>query len=77
MQTVVQKWGNSLGIRIPSIYAKELNLKNGSSVEILELKGNIIIMPPKETLEELLSRVTLENMHEPFEFGLSIGKEEW
>jgi len=77
MQTVVQKWGNSLGIRIPSIYAKELNLKNGSYVEILEEKGNIIIVPPKATLEELLSRVTIENIHEPFESGLPLGKEEW
>ena len=36
MQTVVQKWGNSLGIRIPNLYVKEFDLRNGSSVEIVE-----------------------------------------
>lgn len=47
MHTVVQKWGNSLGIRIPSLYVKELNLKNGHSVEITEEDGKIVIVPLK------------------------------
>jgi len=77
MQTVVQKWGNSLGIRIPSLYVKEFNLRNGSSVEIMEEDGRIVILPPKNTLEELLSRVTSENKHTPIETGPSVGNEEW
>ncbi|MFA6505499.1 MAG: AbrB/MazE/SpoVT family DNA-binding domain-containing protein [Treponemataceae bacterium] len=77
MQTVVQKWGNSLGIRIPSLYVKEFDLKNGNSVEIIEEDGRIVIVPPKKTLEEMLSRVTIENMHDPMETGVSVGKEEW
>jgi len=77
MQTVVQKWGNSLGIRIPSLYVKEFNLKNGNSVEILEEDGKIVILPPKKNLTELLSRVTNENKHSAIETGSSIGNEEW
>ena len=77
MQTVVQKWGNSLGIRIPSMYVKEFNLKNGASVEILEENGTIVIVPPKITLEDLLLKVTNENIHESIETGVSIGSEEW
>jgi len=77
MQTVVQKWGNSLGIRIPSLYVKEFNLRNGNSVEIIEEDGKIVILPPKKTLEELLSRVTNENKHFAIETGPSIGNEEW
>ena len=77
MQTVVQKWGNSLGIRIPSLYVKEFNLRNGNSVEILEEDGKIVILPPKKTLEDLLSRVTNENMHSVIETGSSVGNEEW
>ena len=77
MQAVVQKWGNSLGIRIPSLYVKEFNLKNGNSVEIIEENGKIVIVPPKKTLEMMLSKVTMENIHTPIETGLSVGKEEW
>ena len=77
MQTVVQKWGNSLGIRIPSMYVKEFNLKNGNSVEIIEDNGNIVIVPPKKSLDEYISRITIDNIHEIIETGSSVGKEEW
>lgn len=77
MQTVVQKWGNSLGIRIPSHYVKEFNLKNGASVEIMEKNGTIVIVPPKTTLERLLSKVTEDNIHDSIETGVSVGSEEW
>ena len=77
MQTVVQKWGNSLGIRIPSLYVKEFDLKNGSSVEIVEEEGKLVIKPGKVTLEQLLSQVTEESIHESWETGPSVGKEEW
>ncbi len=77
METVVQKWGNSLGIRIPSLYAKEFNLKNGSPVEIREENGAIIIVPKRQELADLLSRVTAENLHEPIDTGAPVGTEEW
>ena len=77
MQTVVQKWGNSLGIRIPSIYAKEFELKNGTYVDISEEDGKIVIIPNRISLEGLLAKVTKENLHEPVETGISLGKEEW
>jgi antitoxin MazE len=77
MKTVVQKWGNSLGIRIPSLYVKEFGLKSGSSVEILEDGGKLVILPKKTTLESLLSQVNEENMHAYVDTGSSVGKEEW
>lgn len=77
MQTIVQKWGNSLGVRIPSLYVKEFNLKNGHSVEIIKENGKIVIVPQKKNLEEMLSRVTKENIHFPIETGSSLGNEEW
>jgi len=63
MQTVVQKWGNSLGIRIPAVFTREFNLKNGSSVEIIEEQGKLVIVPKKQSLDELLSLVTKDNIH--------------
>ena len=77
MQTVVQKWGNSLGIRIPSLYVKEFDLRNGSSVEIIEEAGQLVIKPGKLTLDQLLSQITDGNIHDPIETGPSVGKEEW
>ena len=77
MKTVVQKWGNSLGIRIPSLYVKELNLKNGHQVEITEEDGRIVIAPGRHDLDEMLTRVTRENMHSPVETGESVGNEQW
>ena len=74
MQTVVQKWGNSLGIRIPSLYVKEFNLESGSSVEIPEEDGKLVIVPPRK---ELLSRATEENTHSSIETGVSVGNGEW
>ncbi|OHD76086.1 MAG: multidrug transporter MatE [Spirochaetes bacterium RIFOXYC1_FULL_54_7] len=77
MQTVVQKWGNSLGIRIPSVYAKEFELKNGSFVDISVEEGKQIIVPKRNSLEDLMAKVSMENIHEPVETGSSVGKEEW
>jgi len=77
MQTVVQKWGNSLGIRIPALYTKDLELKNGSTVEISEEEGKLVIIPKRNSLNELLARVTTDNLHESVETGLSVGNEEW
>ncbi|GAB6091076.1 AbrB/MazE/SpoVT family DNA-binding domain-containing protein [Spirochaeta dissipatitropha] len=77
MQTVVQKWGNSLGIRIPAVYTKDFDLRNGSAVDISAEDGKIVIVPKKNTLDELLEGVTGENMHEAVETGSSMGNEEW
>jgi len=77
MKTIVQKWGNSLGIRIPSLYVKEFDLKGGSPVEITKDNGKLIILPKKTTLESLLSQVKEENMHAYVDTGSSVGKEEW
>ena len=75
MQATIQKWGNSLGIRIPSLIAKDLALKNGSSVEILEEDSRIIIQASKKkTLKEILELVTAENIHSE-RFSISAGKE--
>ena len=78
MDAVIQKWGNSLGIRIPNSIAKELNLENGCHVEILDDEGKILILPQeKKSLKEKLSKITQENIHEEIAIGKAVGKEEW
>lgn len=77
MQTVVQKWGNSLGLRIPSLWAKDNNVKCGSKIEVIVEKGKITILPQKKSLDDMLAMVTPENIHSEVSTGNAIGKEEW
>jgi virulence-associated protein VagC len=50
MKAKIQKWGNSLGIRIPIGISKELSLENGSIVDIAEKDNLILIKPMKKTI---------------------------
>lgn len=76
MSTVIaQKWGNSLGIRIPKEAADRLGIDQGSEM-VLNVIGseNIITLKPKKskkkyTLEELISQITPENRHKEIDFG--------
>jgi antitoxin MazE len=75
----VQKWGNSLGLRIPSNLAQRLNIDNGTEVEISLEQGNqaLLIKPvtKKPTLDELLAQITPENSHQEFQWGKAEGNE--
>lgn len=77
MQAIVQKWGNSLGFRIPSSWAKENDVKNGCKVEIIAEKGKITIIPKKKSLDSMLDLITPGNIHSEIETGLRTGNEEW
>ena len=79
MDVIVQKWGNSLGIRIPGVFAKELHLKNGSHLDLKKEKNKLIITPKtkKAKLKDLLSQITDTNIHVEIETGKAVGKEIW
>jgi antitoxin MazE len=78
MEAVVKKWGNSLGIRIPGLFVRELSLRDGSFVDIDERGKEIVIKPVKKNnLSEMLSQIKPENLHKEIETGRSVGKEIW
>jgi len=78
MEAVVKKWGNSLGIRIPSFIARELSLKDGSFVDISEKGKEIIIMPiKKNSLSEMLDKINEQNLHAEIDTGKALGNEIW
>lgn len=77
IQAVIQKWGNSLGLRIPSLWAKDNNVTNGSKLEIIVEQNKITILPQKKTLDSMLSMVTNENIHSEVSTISSVGNEEW
>lgn len=79
MNTRIAKWGNSLAVRIPGAFAKDLNLKEGTALDVSLVEGGILLRPsPKEyPLEELVSRITPENTHEETDWGQALGREAW
>ena len=78
MKATIQKWGNSLGIRIPSIMAKALMLQNGSEVELIEEADKIIIQPRRALrLDDLLPAIDETNIHEEIETNGPYGNEVW
>jgi antitoxin MazE len=80
MITHVQKWGNSLGVRIPKNFAEDICVEEGVAVEMHVEEGNLVIAPigkPTYTLEELVGKITPENRHDLIDFGPPRGKEVW
>jgi antitoxin MazE len=79
MQTQVGKWGNSLAIRIPGPYAKDLGLAEGMEMDITPVEGGLLLQGPKKcyTLEELVSQITSENRHGETDWGKPVGGESW
>jgi antitoxin MazE len=80
MKTRIQRWGNSLALRIPKSFASEAGLREDTEVELSLAKGKLIVRaveakPP--TLEELLRGVTDDNLHCEWDTGPAVGKEIW
>ena len=77
MKTHVQRWGNSLGIRIPRILAQQLGLTDGVVVDMDTHDDALVIRRDNATLEELLANVHPDQLHEEISFGEQAGQEEW
>ncbi len=80
MKTRVQKWGNSLALRIPKSFATEVGLQRETSVEISLANGKLVITPiakPKPTLKQLLAKITKGNLHHEVDTGAAVGNETW
>lgn len=80
MKTRVQKWGNSLALRIPKSFADEVGLLNDSSVEVSLTNGKLVVVPiekPGVTLKKLLAQITENNIHHEVDSGPAVGNEAW
>ncbi|WP_121640674.1 AbrB/MazE/SpoVT family DNA-binding domain-containing protein [Virgibacillus sp. Bac330] len=75
--TKVQKWGNSLAVRIPSNMADEIKIVQGTEVELRVENRELKIVPAKkkQTLEELMAKITSENRHDEIDWGKAEGAE--
>ncbi len=79
MRTRVQKWGNSLAVRIPKRLAEGAGLQPSAEVEMSLEKGELRLAPtrPRLQLGQLLSKVTKRNLHTGVESGPAAGREAW
>lgn len=78
MKATVQRWGNSLAIRIPRAYARDLAIDEGSEVEV-SVAGPSLVVTPSSTpsLNALLAAITDENLHAEIDTGPGQGREAW
>lgn len=79
MKTKIQKWGNSLGVRLPKSITEQKALKAGAGVSVIIKNNQIVIEPIEEemSLESLLSSVSKANLHEETEWSEVCGNEIW
>ncbi len=79
MRARIAKWGNSLALKIPKAFAASARLQPGTVVELDLDDGRVVLTPMREvfTLEDLLARVTPENIHKSTDTGDPVGREHW
>jgi antitoxin MazE len=78
MVTKIQKWGNSLGVRLPRGLANEAHVAEGSEVDVQVRRGDIVLRPvrrKKYRLADLLAQITPENLPEKVDMGPPVGRE--
>lgn len=79
MRAKIQKWGNSLALRVPKAVAESTSLAEGTEVDLSIEAGRLVVSPVKRdlTLDEMLDLVTEENKHGLIDWGPAVGKEAW
>ena len=79
MVTRVQKWGNSLAVRIPQSFAVQAKVAAGTAVDIAVEKGQLVVRPVQQRyrLRDLLKAVHARNLHKEVQTGRPVGREVW
>ncbi len=78
MRVNVKKWGNSTAVRIPAAVLEAAKVRVDDTVDVRAEDGRIVIELVSEAaydLDQLLDRITPENLHESIDFGKPVGKE--
>ena len=80
METKVQRWGNSLAVRIPKPFARHIHLSAGMKAHV-NLKNNEIVIQPvsstKAKLSRLLAAVEPRQLHGEMFTDKPVGRELW
>ena len=83
MKTEFLKWGNSLALRVPSAFAKDIGASEGKKADMTVEDGVLVVKVVKSRqrrryrLEDLIVGITKENYHREVEWGGPVGSEVW
>jgi antitoxin MazE len=73
------KWGNTLAVRIPAAYAREIGMSENGQAELSIEHGTLVLKPrhavPYFDLDEVIARITEDNRHEEIAAGPAVGEE--
>jgi antitoxin MazE len=76
MTTRIEKCLGGLSVVVPESMANEVGLFEGSNAEVRVTNGRLIVGPAElTTLDDLLARITPDNLHEEWAAGPPVGKE--
>ncbi len=79
MNQKIQKWGNSLAVRIPKALAAQLHLDEGTPFSLVVEGESLVIRKekrvPRYSLEELVAQITDDNLHPETDWGAPVGRE--
>ena len=74
----IQRWGNSLAVRIPALVASQLAVVEGTQIEVVARDGELVVRPVtrrKFKLKELLVICKPSQLHGETDFGPDVGRE--
>ena len=80
MKTQVQRWGNSVALRIPKTFAEEISVREGDEVEMNVARGRLVIAPhpPRNYhLADLVAEIRPGNRHKEIVVQGPQGQEVW
>lgn len=80
MKVKIQKWGNSLAMRIPKAFADQSMISEDKYVNLTLVDKKIVVEPVEEkqyVLKELIAGINKKNLHKEIDFGKPIGNEVW
>ena len=75
MAVTLQKWGNSVGVRLPKTMLEQVGLNEGSQVEVMVEGDHLVIRRQRLKLADLLAAYKPENRPDPIDFGPPAGRE--
>jgi antitoxin MazE len=75
MTVTLQRWGNSIGVRLPKPMLEQVGLKEGVQVDVLIEGDHLVIRRGRRKLADLLAECKPENRPESVDFGPPVGRE--